>query len=50
MDNMASMPEFTSKTPNWLSRNLGIVYDELNGLDFLWVIPQFVIARSIRLG
>jgi len=29
MDNMASMPEFTSKTPNRLSSNLGIVYDEL---------------------
>ena len=29
MDNMVSMPEFTSKTPNRLSRNLGIVYDEL---------------------
>lgn len=29
MDNMASMPEFQADTPNRLSGNLGIVYDEL---------------------
>jgi len=31
-DNMASMPEFHSESPNRLSSNLGKVYDELTGV------------------
>ncbi len=32
MENMASMPEFHSGTPNRLSSNLGKIYDELTGV------------------